>query len=737
VTRPEDGVELVKQALQRSPNVNLAILLGTSGLLVADLDVKQDQGIDGIEEFVKLSEGKNLPEGPMQITGGGGRHLFFSIPIDKALQLPSKRDVAPGVELKSASALIHVYPSMHVSGNTYTWAPQITTSCMPPDAPEWLVALAGERRDGSSGNQDVPVTREELRKLAKKWAGSARISTGRDGRILTALLDFDPADAAKTGPRVAEVLPDGSRLLLLSVMQALAKPYLQVLPERVLAPLKAAIEWRTTEGGGTKFEEVIKMFRDAQVKLRAEKSGWRQDLNFHRDTGAITNNAHNIYLILANHRDWEGVLAFNERRNRAVFLKEPPFKTYNSKVNEDVVYPQEIEEHEVLPIISWFYTREGVLTNKLTVLDALFKAARQRQAFDPVRDYFENLSWDGTPRLDDWLSTYGNAASNPYIKAIGAKTLLSAVARTYEPGCKADHVLILEGPQGVRKSTLLATLCPEKAWFTDHLPDLNSKDAMLQLSGKLIIEISELSAVKKSAQERVKSFLTSPVDTYRPPYGRIAEDFPRRSIFVGSTNEEFYMVDNTGNRRYWPVKLYSKIPQAKIDQLVADRDQLWAEAVARYKRGEDAFLNGEFERIAKSEQSKREEAEIDPWLDLLREVLAEAKITTKAEAPVAAEKAPEVTSTFSKLDAFKDRLDGKHRATICDGFVSTTDLLAALEVDKERQHAGHARRLRTCMRRIGWETHRPRYDGPRGFRRRQVIEPPPEGGRPREEEAGE
>jgi len=185
--------------------------------------------------------------------------------------------------------------------------------------------------------------------------------------------------------------------------------------------------------------------------------------------------------------------------------------------------------------------------------------------------------------------------------------MISAVARVFKPGCKADHALILEGPQGALKSTAAATLALEPAWFADEIADLGTKDSAQDLRGKWIIELGELSAMRRGEVERVKAFLSRREDHYRPSYGPRSQDFPRQCVFIGTTNADTYLADETGGRRFWPVK----VGAIKIDALSRDREQLWAEAVVAYRQGERWWLEREVEDAAREEQEERRID--DPW----------------------------------------------------------------------------------------------------------------------------
>jgi len=231
-------------------------------------------------------------------------------------------------------------------------------------------------------------------------------------------------------------------------------------------------------------------------------------------------------------------------------------------------------------------------------------------SFHPVRQYLEGLKWDGTKRADGFLSLYFGAEATDYSAAVGARWLRSAVARIMQPGCKADCCLILEGPQGIMKSTALKTL--GWPWFTDEIADLGSKDAALQTRGTWVIEISELDALTRAEVGRIKSFMSRAVDRFRPPYGRHLIESPRQCVFAGSVNHGAYLRDDTGGRRFWPVAC----SRVRIAELERDRDQLWAEALASYRGGAPWWLDTpELNREAEGEQSARYEE--SAWEDLI------------------------------------------------------------------------------------------------------------------------
>jgi predicted P-loop ATPase len=267
------------------------------------------------------------------------------------------------------------------------------------------------------------------------------------------------------------------------------------------------------------------------------------------------------------------------------------------------------EDADDIRTAEWLQLR-GINVAPVVVSRAVGAVARELR-IHPVRDWFDTLKWDGTPRIETWTSAYLGAEPTAFHHTIGALWLISAVARIYRTGVKADHMLILEGPQGARKSTAIKVLAGEE-WFTDELPELGSKDAALHMQGVWIVEIAELDAIGRAEVSRIKAFLTRTTDRFRPPYGRYTVEVPRQCVFAGTVNPDTYLRDETGNRRFWPLRCGT----IDIAALARDRHQLWAEAAHRFRAGaiwwiDDPALVEE----AREEQDRRYQS--DAWDDLI------------------------------------------------------------------------------------------------------------------------
>ena len=276
--------------------------------------------------------------------------------------------------------------------------------------------------------------------------------------------------------------------------------------------------------------------------------------------------------------------------------------------------PRPVSEGDVAHVQE-LLQRDGITRLARETTHQAIDARASENKFHPVRDYLDAQTWDGKERLGSWLMDYLGAECSEYTSAIGRMFLIGMVARAYDPGCRADYMLVLEGPQGKLKSTACRVL--GGSWFSDALPDVGvGKDASQHLAGKWLIEISDMSALSRAENAALKAFLTRQVERYRPAYGRKEVMQPRQCVFIGTTNKEQYLRDETGGRRYWPVTC----GQINIEALKRDRDQVFAEAVERYRHGEQWWPDAAFEREhIQQEQEARFEA--DPWEEPITEWL--------------------------------------------------------------------------------------------------------------------
>jgi putative DNA primase/helicase len=318
----------------------------------------------------------------------------------------------------------------------------------------------------------------------------------------------------------------------------------------------------------------------------------------------------NVMHVLELHPDWAGVLAYDAFAESVITTKAPPMREQDRPT--DYVCG-DFTETDGARAAAWFQHEIGIDATPDLIFQAVVAVAEKHKVH-PVRDYLRRLQHDATPRVDGMLPTYFGAPDSAYNRAIGARFMIGAVARVMRPGCKVDTMLVLEGKQGIGKSTGAKILAVD--WFADTGVTVGEKDSYQALRRVWLYEFGELAGVRANAIEKVKNFLSSSVDHYRPSYGRQYRDFPRQTVFIATTNEENYLVDRTGNRRFWPVRC------GEIDAkaLRRDRDQLWAEAVARFDAGEKWHVDSlELAKLCEAEQAERQAP--DDWTPIVEEWL--------------------------------------------------------------------------------------------------------------------
>lgn len=287
-------------------------------------------------------------------------------------------------------------------------------------------------------------------------------------------------------------------------------------------------------------------------------------------------------------------------------------------------------------VAGWVQRQHGCMAGAALVGGALLRAALKNPR-DPLAEYLGELAWDGVPRMDTFLEQYFSAdVSTPerlkYVRAVSRRWLISLVARALAPGCKVDNVVVLQGPQGGGKTSALKALVGAR-YFLDTSIDISDKDAKQAIASQWLVELGELASFRRAENNKTKQFFSTQTDKYRPPYGAAMLDSPRRCVFVGTTNDDEYLTDRTGNRRYWPVL----VGDVDVAGIARDRDQLLAEAVRAYASGErwwfHKVLDADLIRIANGETEERlvssstEEA-IARWWYAMRPEQRPTRVTT-------------------------------------------------------------------------------------------------------------
>lgn len=363
-----------------------------------------------------------------------------------------------------------------------------------------------------------------------------------------------------------------------------------------------------------------------------DEDSWRQHLIMKADGDGLKGNSlQNFALLLQYERRFKGIFAWNVFAQEVYLMRCPPWEEHR---NAGKWTPRPLNDPDVVSTACWL--EYCGMSPKVNDVGKIIQRVAQHNWFNPVTDALNALEWDGIPRLvggtkdgkryAPWLTRYLGADAKPINAVFGMKWLVSAVARAYQPGCKVDTMLILEGPQGLKKSSALRAISDGllPGIFTDEIADVGTKDAGLQMQGRLVIEISELDAMRKAEVTTLKAWLSRQTDRFRRPYGKIVEEFPRSAIFAGTVNPHGtgYFKDPTGARRFWPVSC----GEIDLELLRRDAPQLWAEAKHLYKEGWPWWLEGDEVGLAKAEQDAR--FEHDPWAQLVAASLRELARTT-------------------------------------------------------------------------------------------------------------
>jgi putative DNA primase/helicase len=308
------------------------------------------------------------------------------------------------------------------------------------------------------------------------------------------------------------------------------------------------------------------------------------------------------------------ILDMDSRWNGAIY--------YDLFVRKSFVHGIERTDEIEGEIGLWLSDVYSVSLPTIKVHEAVSIVAMRHQGH-PVREYLNGLKWDGEARIELVPAVILGCEDTPLAREMFRRFMISAVARVMHPGEKVDTCLILVGEQGARKSTFLAELCGRK-WFSDTPATPGSKDAMEQLSGVWIYEMAELSTTRRAENQAVKAFISAPVDTYRPPYGRCVVTYPRQCVIVGTTNDQEFLSDPTGSRRYWPLR----VKMVDLDKMKEWRDQLWAEAVLWWKQGERWWLAADSEKALVEDSEQHQLSDV--WADDVTSFcLGKTEVTTK------------------------------------------------------------------------------------------------------------
>lgn len=341
--------------------------------------------------------------------------------------------------------------------------------------------------------------------------------------------------------------------------------------------------------------------------LKVEDLDWAENLETDRK-GQALQTIRNVILILENDPRIKNNMYWNDFSKFAMLKRDLPWR----KIGEFTDYLIDADD----PSFREFFETNYGITNKDKINDAI-NIVLHKNSMHPIKNFFKTLKWDGKKRVEEFFVKWLGAEDSSYVRTVTKKLLVAAVARVYQPGIKFDNLIVLTGPQGLGKSRLVSMLAVQKDWHSDTLGNVQTKEGLESIQGAWIMEIGELKGMKGKEIEAVKHFVAKPVDKFRITWGKRTQFYPRQVIFIGTTNDEQFLVDITGNRRFWPIRCWKKMGRGPDKEEV---EQLWAEALELYVMGEDLHLDDEMELEA--EKMQEQYMEVDDRIGKIEEFLS-------------------------------------------------------------------------------------------------------------------
>lgn len=552
--------------------------------------------------------------GALARTGGGGLHIYLRLPATGDIKIRENHPDYPGVEFKSRGRQVVGVGGTHPdTKKPYEWAGGLPIGQI-LEAPKELLDIIKR-----SDFENVELSRP---------SGSIQVGASDEKPgVITAYTEYlQTAPAAVQGEagdmRTFTVACKGRDLGLseAKTFELMLEHYNpRCTPDwkhdELLRKVKNAYNYAVNEPGSD-----LPQAEFTKVKPTAHPlwRGWDKRMDGSNKLLKTINNVCN-YFISSEYPVFVDSLAWDEFNGQVRILKKLPWH------RQEGAWPKggvEWRDDDSIQLRVWL-SRNREFDVSTDLIDQAVLSVAQIKVLHPVRDYLRGLRWDGVPRLETWLIDYCGARDSAFVREAAKKFLLQAVSRIYNPGCKADHIVVLEGEQGVGKSSVVEIL--GGPWYGDIIIDPHSRDTVDAMRGKWIIEFSEMEAQNRHDAQAMKAFITRRVDRVRLAYGKRSMDFPRHCVFMGTMNPDAtgeYLSDSTGNRRIWPVLIH----KVKFDDLAAMRDQLFAEAADLVMKGEAIhIIDHEIIKEAITEQRKRQTT--DPWRDIITEYMAKEPVS--------------------------------------------------------------------------------------------------------------
>lgn len=579
--------------IQQFTNCNYGIVL-SDDILIVDVDPRNfPKGRNSLKELRRdLMPGKI--ETYFVRTGSGGAHIYFKKPKG-----PVKKNLPqyPGIDFLTYGRYVVGPGSVHPeTGRMY----EIVSGSLDhiQTAPVKLLAeILQHEREAKDLDRTFETTDPQTRQ-----------------RFMLYLSDIQPAIEGQAGDETTYKAACYGYTLGLSEAECLNIMFdtynprcIPPWPHETLA-LKVANAYKYAKGQAGERHPAVE-FKD--VELAPETEVLTYDFDGNKQLKKTLKNAVNV--MISQEVGLNDLVRFNDFTKDIEFIKRAPWHaTDNVRLWSD---SDSIK-------LKYFLSQGKQFEVPINTLEEAIVIVSSMNAYHPIKDYLQALKWDGVPRIDDWLSKYLGVEDSPYTRIVGRKVLIAACKRVYFPGYKFDYMLVIEGDQGIGKSTACKILGGE--WYGDFHIDPGNKDTVQAMNGKWICEVSEMECQTRYESNSLKAFISREIDRVRLPYGRHVKELPRQCIFIGTINpdiESSYLKDATGNRRYWPV--FARY--VKMSELLLDRDQLFAEAFHYMKKGEVLHLDREQEALAQVEQNARTPS--DPWQDIIVGYLSRDVIT--------------------------------------------------------------------------------------------------------------
>ena len=540
----------IKAWWQKYPNANIGLATGSvsQNVFVIDLDIDEDRGIDGyhsLEDWQR--EHGDFPETWTAITGRGGYHLYYR----GNGKIKNRAGIIDGVDIRGNGGYVVAPPSIHKNGRRYEWE-------YSPD--EFEIAKADNNVEYFLSHDD--------QKQGTAFTMPNIVAAGQRNQMLFRFACMMQAKGASDQSVFAATMAEN---------------------ESSCSPPLTEQEVRIIVSSATKYDKGKPIHIDSEgVATRENKDDvignpeWVLnflDCNHDKDWNikSLKQFVHNFEIVMDKDDRFAGKIRFNEFAQQLYLCGNVPWE------KEDNC--RAWSSHDDSALFSLIQADYG-LKSRQDFADAL-KNVSMRNKFHPVRELLDSLTWDGKEHIRSLLPEYLGAEDSDYTYQVMRLWMLGAVSRVYKPGSKFDYTIILQGSQGIGKSTFLKLMALDDSWFNDSLDSLDSDKAVQSLTGSWIIELAELKSLARTAGgvESVKRFLTATQDKYRIPYERRADTFYRQCVFAGTTNKDDFLQDETGNRRFLIVQTGVKKPSKSlfVPEIMDTIKQAWAEAVHIWK----------------------------------------------------------------------------------------------------------------------------------------------------------